>query len=183
MVRYRRNRIAASVARMGEATSGSLPLRALNPHIAALMRATAQNRASDDREIRRTASVARMSEAKSGVSCRNGQISTQSHRSKRSPDERSDIRVFASPGAQPAYRCAHAGYGSKPRKRRSRNSSNSKRSPDGRSEIRGIMPEWSDTDAIASPAENSFSRWRWPICDQPLLSIQRLRAACRLHSL
>jgi REP element-mobilizing transposase RayT len=73
----------ASVARMSEATSGSLPLRALNPHIAALMRATAQNRASDDREIRRTASVARMSEAKSGVSCRNGQIPTQSHRRRK----------------------------------------------------------------------------------------------------
>jgi len=53
------------------------------PHIAALMRATAQNRASDYREIRRTTTAARMSGAKSGVSCRNGQIPTQSHRRRK----------------------------------------------------------------------------------------------------
>jgi hypothetical protein len=46
-------RAVASVVRMGEATAGSLPLRTFIPHIAAFMRATARNRASDDQEIRR----------------------------------------------------------------------------------------------------------------------------------
>jgi hypothetical protein len=39
-----------------------------------------------------------------------------------------------------------------------KNRRGSKRSPDERSEIRGVMPEWSETGAIVSQAENFLSR-------------------------
>jgi hypothetical protein len=48
----------------------------------------------------------------------------------------------------------------------------SKRSPNEQSEIRGIMPEWSDTGAILSHAENSFLRRHCRIGDRRRLVCQ-----------
>src|SRR5450631_2533558 len=73
------------VARMSAATSGSSHLLWF-PHIAALMRATCWGMGPTRSRDRRRRAL---------FGC--------------SPDERSDIRVFAF-AMVPAYRCAHAGY-------------------------------------------------------------------------
>src|SRR2546423_15597277 len=77
----------ASVARMSEATSGSTTHAA--PHVAALMRAPCCHRNP------------------CGIKCTVTETLGAVASRKRSPDERSDIRVYLACG--PACRCAHAG--------------------------------------------------------------------------